>query len=68
LIKFTGDKALEGWYLLITSGEVGHYPEGILAVSDTLLKQLGEEFSSRGITYQRLNPKELNARRVRMPA
>jgi len=59
LIQFD-DKSTDGFYLLITSGEVGHYPDDIYAVSERLLKELDAEFKAKGITYHRLDVKKLN--------
>lgn len=55
LIHFD-NKPAEGFYLLATHGEIGGYPGDVFAVSDDLLKELEEDFKSRGITYQRLDP------------
>jgi len=60
LIKFDEDKVAEGLYLLATNGQVGCYPDHIFVVSQRLLKELDEEFKSKGITYQVLKLRDLN--------
>ncbi len=60
LIKFNDNKLAEGLYLLATNGQVGCYPGDIFVVSARLLKELDEEFKSKGITYQVLKLQDLN--------
>lgn len=62
LIKFDKNAA-EGFYLLVTHGQVGGYPGNLFAVSEQLLKELEAEFQARGITYQQIDIKTLNGRR-----
>ncbi|MBI1927708.1 hypothetical protein HYR99_26160 [Candidatus Poribacteria bacterium] len=59
LIKFDDNKLAEGFYLLATNGQVGCYPGDLFVVSARLLKELDEEFKSKGITYQVLKPQDL---------
>jgi hypothetical protein len=61
LIQFD-NKVAEGFYLLITHGEVGGYPGNIFAVSERLLSELEHDFDKQGITYQKIDPKTLNGK------
>ncbi len=58
-IRFT-EKAIEGSYLLMTSGPASWFPDGIAGVTEKLLKELEDEFTQRGIKYKKLSLKELN--------
>jgi len=57
LIRFETKKD-EGSYLLVTSGEVGWFPEGVFGVTDHLLRQLDPLFKEKGISYRRLSAAE----------
>lgn len=59
LIKFETKKE-EGAYLLVSSGEVGWFPDGVFGVTEQLLQQLDRHFQEKGIRYRRLNPQEVN--------
>jgi hypothetical protein len=59
LIKFENKKD-EGTYLLITSGEVGWFPNGVFGVTEHFLQQLDPRFKEKGIRYRRLRPEEVN--------
>ena len=59
LIRFETKKA-EGAYLLVTSGEVGWFPNGVFGVTEHLLNQLDPRFEERGIRYHRLSQDEAN--------
>jgi len=58
-IRFT-EKATEGSYLLMTSGQASWFPDGIVGVTEKLLKELKDEFTQREIKYEKLSLKELN--------
>jgi hypothetical protein len=49
-----------GAYLLVTSGEVGWFPNGVFGVTEQLLHQLAPRFQEKGIRYRRLGPEEMN--------
>jgi hypothetical protein len=57
LIKFETKKD-EGFYLLVTSGEVGWFPNRVYGVTDHLLRQLDPLFREKGIRYHRLTQEE----------
>jgi hypothetical protein len=57
LIRFEAKKD-EGPYLLVTSGEVGWFPERVFGVTEHLLRQLDPLFKERGIRYHRLSGAE----------
>ena len=57
LIRFETKKD-EGGYLLITSGEVGWFPEGVFGVTELLPQQLEPRFKEKGIRYHRLSTEE----------
>jgi hypothetical protein len=57
LIRFETKKD-EGGYLLVTSGEVGWFPEGVFGVTEFLLQQLEPRFKEKGIRYHRLSAEE----------
>ena len=57
LIRFETKKD-EGAYLLVTSGEVGWFPNGVFGVTEHLLSQLEPRFQERGIRYHRLSQEE----------
>jgi hypothetical protein len=59
LIKFETEKN-EGAYLLVTSGEVGWFPDGVFGVTEQLLRQLEKPFEEKGIRYRRLTQDEAN--------
>ncbi len=59
LIRFETKKD-EGAYLLVTSGEVGWFPNGVFGVTEHLLNQLEPRFEERGIRYHRLSQEEAN--------
>ena len=59
LIKFESRKD-EGFYLLVTSGEVGWFPDGVFGVTEHLLQQLDHRFREKGIRYHRLSQEEAN--------
>jgi hypothetical protein len=59
LIRFETNKD-EGAYLLVTSGEVGWFPNGVFGVTEHLLSQLESRFGERGIRYHRLSQEEAN--------
>lgn len=59
LIRFETKKD-EGAYLLVTSGEVGWFPNGVFGVTEHLLNQLDSRFEERGIRYHRLSQDEVN--------
>ncbi len=59
LIQFENKKD-EGAYLLVTSGEVGWFPNGVFGVTEQLLQQLDPRFQAKGIRYRRLNGQESN--------
>ena len=59
LIKFETRKD-EGFYLLVTSGEVGWFPDGVFGVTEHLLQQLDNRFREKGIRYHRLSQDEAN--------
>ena len=58
LIKFETKKD-EGAYLLVTSGEVGWFPEGVFGVTEHLLQQLEPRFREKGVRYHCLSREEL---------
>jgi hypothetical protein len=60
LIRFEAKKG-EGAYLLVTSGEVGWFPEGVFGVTEHLLQQLELRFQEKGIRYHALSPEEADA-------
>jgi hypothetical protein len=60
LIKFENNKD-EGFYLLITSGEVGFFPDSVFGVTDHLLRQLDSVFREKNIRYHLLSQAEANA-------
>jgi hypothetical protein len=45
---------------LVTSGEVGWFPDSVFGVTEHLLQQLEPRFQEKGIGYRRLNPEEIN--------
>jgi len=57
LIRFEQNKD-EGFYLLVTSGEVGFFPNSVYGVTDHLLRQLEPVFCEKGIRYHRLSQTE----------
>jgi hypothetical protein len=59
LIQFENKKD-EGAYLLVTSGEVGWFPNGVFGVSEQLLQHLDTRFQAKDIRYRRLNTEEGN--------
>lgn len=59
LIKFETKKN-EGAYLLVSSGEVGWFPDGVFGVTEQLLQQLDPCFQEKGIRYRRVSPEEVN--------
>jgi hypothetical protein len=59
LIKFENKKD-EGAYLLVTSGEVGWFPDSVFGVTEQLLQQLEPRFKEKGIRYRRLSAEEIN--------
>src|SRR4051812_8174244 len=59
LIEFETGKD-EGAYLLVTSGEVGWFPDGVFGVTEQLLQQLGPRFQAKGIRYHCLSQEEAN--------
>jgi hypothetical protein len=59
LIKFESEKN-KGAYLLVTSGEVGWFPDGVFGVTEQLLQQLDTRFGEKGIRYRRLSQEEAN--------
>jgi hypothetical protein len=61
LIKFETQKN-EGAYLLVSSGEVGWFPDGVFGVTEQLLQQLNPRFQEKGIRYRRVSPEEVNHR------
>jgi hypothetical protein len=64
LIQFETKKE-EGAYLLVTSGEVGWFPNGVFGVTEQLLQQLGPRFQEKGIRYCLLGSQEMNQRKDR---
>ena len=64
LIRFETKKE-EGTYLLVTSGEVGWFPNVIFGVTEHLLDQLEPRFEERGIRYHRLSHEEANQAVIR---
>jgi hypothetical protein len=67
LIKFETKKD-EGAYLLVTSGEVGWFGNGVFGVTEQLLHQLDGRFQEKGVRYRRLTPEEVDHnRRARNP-
>ena len=60
LIKFETKKD-KGAYLLVTSGEVGWFPDGAFGVTDQLLQQLDKSFQEKGIRYRHVKPEEVAA-------
>jgi len=59
LIKFETQKN-EGAYLLVSSGEVGWFPDGVFGVTEQLLQQLDPRFQEKGIRYRRVSPEEVH--------
>lgn len=59
LIQFESSKN-DGAYLLVTSGEVGWFPDGVFGVTEQLLQQLEPRFREKGIRYRRLTQEEAN--------
>jgi hypothetical protein len=59
LIRFETKKD-DGAYLLVTSGEVGWFPDGVFGVTEHLLDQLEPRFREKGIRYHRLSAEEAN--------
>jgi len=59
LIKFETKKS-EGAYLLVTSGEVGWFPNSVFGVTEQLLQQLDMRFREKGIRYRRVSQEEVN--------
>jgi hypothetical protein len=59
LIRFESKKD-EGAYLLVTSGEVSWFPNGVFGVTEHLLYQLDSRFEEKGIHYHRLSQDEAN--------
>jgi hypothetical protein len=57
LIRFETKKE-EGAYMLVMSGEVGWFPEGVFGVTEHLLEQLEPRFRAKGISYHRLSAEE----------
>src|SRR5262249_44915188 len=60
LIRFETKKD-EGSYLLVTSGEVGWFPDGVFGVTEHLLQQLEPRFREKGIRYHILSAEEADA-------
>jgi hypothetical protein len=65
LIKFEKKKN-EGLYLLLTSGQVGWFPDGVYGVTEFHLQQLDPIFKEKGIRYRRFTPEELNKKARRL--
>jgi hypothetical protein len=57
LIRFEHNKD-EGFYLLVTSGEVGFFPSSVFGVTDHLLRQLDSVFHDKQIRYHTLSQAE----------
>ena len=57
LIRFENNKD-EGFYLLVTSGEVGFFPQSVYGVTEHLLRQLDPLFLEKDIRYRRLSQTE----------
>jgi hypothetical protein len=57
LIRFETKKD-EGAYLLVTSGEVSWFPDGVFGVTEFLLHQLDPLFEEKGVRYHRLSAEE----------
>jgi hypothetical protein len=57
LIRFETKKD-EGAYLLVTSGEVGWFPDGVFGVTEHLIEQLEPRLKEKGIRYHRLSDEE----------
>jgi hypothetical protein len=57
LIQFETKKD-EGFQLLVTSGEVGWFPNRVFGVSEHLLRQLDPLFQEKGIRYHLLTQTE----------
>jgi hypothetical protein len=55
LIQFDRKKD-EGAYLLVTTGQVGWFPDGVFGVTEQLLEQLEPRFRKERIRYQRVRP------------
>lgn len=58
LIKFEQNED-EGAYLLVSSGEVGWFPNAVFGVTEQLLKQMEPRFEERGIRYRLLAANEM---------
>jgi hypothetical protein len=59
LIKFENNKD-EGFYLLVTSGDVGFFPDSVFGVTDHLLRQLDSVFREKKVGYHLLSKTEAN--------
>jgi hypothetical protein len=57
LIRFEAKKD-EGFHLLVTSGEVGWFPNPVYGVTEHLLRQLDPVFQEKGVRYHRLTQEE----------
>jgi hypothetical protein len=57
LIRFENKKE-EAAYMLVTSGEVGWFPDGVFGVTEHLLQQLEPRFEEKGIRVHRLSAQE----------
>jgi hypothetical protein len=57
LIRFETKKD-EGFHLLVTSGEVGWFPNRVYGVTERLLRQLDPLFQAKGIRYHLLTQEE----------
>jgi hypothetical protein len=57
LIRFEGKKD-EGAYLLVTSGEVSWFPDGVFGVTEHLLRQMEPLFREKGVRYHTLTAEE----------
>jgi len=57
LIRFEAKKD-EGFHLLVTSGEVGWFPNHVYGVTEHLLRQLEPLFQEKGVRYHLLTQEE----------
>jgi hypothetical protein len=57
LIRFEAKKD-EGFHLLVTSGEVGWFPNHVYGVTEHLLRQLDPLFQEKGVRYHCLTQEE----------
>ncbi len=57
LIRFENDRD-QGARLLVTSGEVGWFPDGVFGVTEHLLQQMEPRFKEQGIRFHRLSQEE----------